>query len=255
MNINSQYFYNLSPYPLIITASEWDQYPEWKKAQLERDNEVLLNRNYTIEDLKNKTITFRYEFNQSKLLVNTPKNWVLPNSRFHIGNDVERIFYQLGESKSLFQFINETNNNKPTYKAFESKDLNKFLGYTINMDITLVKGSSTKLNTKTWELTTSKGLSLSLPTISESYSEFIHHSTNRSWGEWSSIYYQNIYFPMMLELGYANYDKYETYNKQFDTANNPGWDFIRVTVSYNKPTPYKPDQQLISDLSKKYLNL
>jgi len=26
----------------------------------------------------------------------------------------------------------------------------------------------------------------------------------------------------MLELGYANYDKYETYNKEFDTANNPG---------------------------------
>jgi hypothetical protein len=233
--INKITFYNLAP--LIISASEWEQLAQWQKDQLEHDNNnVRLNHNFRIEssDIKNKTIVFINEFKKPTLLAHTPNNWILPNTKFDIHSDVYNIIHKVGGSLALFKFINKTNGYKPAYKWFEKNIFTKFENYTISMVITLVKSSSTEFSAKTFDVKTEVGQTLSLPIISEDYSHYIWHKTNRDAGTNSANYWQSIYFPMMLQLGYANYDKYEANNKKFDQANNPGWDHIIVKVTYTK---------------------
>ena len=223
--INSFVFNDLFPYPLEITGSDWSKLPEWQRVQIIHDNNnVQLNHNFRLEgeDLKNKIILFNLAFKKSTLLSHTPSTRVLPNSRFEIHSDVYNIIHNLGGSLTLFKFINKTNKNSPTYKSFEQRVLTKFENYIINMEITLVKSSKTFFTPKTFDVKTEEFQTLSLPIISEDYSHYIWHKSNRECGTNSAYYWQNIYFPMMLELGYANYDKYEAYNKKFDQENNPG---------------------------------
>jgi hypothetical protein len=147
--MKSIFFYNLSPYPLGFTSSEWNNLPKWQKVQLEHDNNnVKLNQYFTTleEDLENKSITFRYYFKQSNLLPNTPKSWILPKSRFNIHFDLFWIINSIGKSITLFKFINETNKNKPSHKAFNKSDLTKFTKYEISMDISLLN-----LKPKSWK--------------------------------------------------------------------------------------------------------
>jgi hypothetical protein len=237
--INKISFLNLLPYPLTITASDFSKLPVWKKLQLEHDNlNVSLKPNFRVEkeDLENKTIQYRFEFNNSSLLVHTPKDWDLPNSKFNIYHDVYRIIHSIGGCYSLFKFINKTNKYKPTYKAFEKLTISKFENYTIGMTITLVKTNKTEFSPKTFDVKTEQSQILNLPTIFEDYSHYIWYKTNNDSGTNTANYWQNIYFPLMLKLGYANYDKYQANNKKFDQANNPGWDYLTVNVTYNTPS-------------------
>jgi hypothetical protein len=121
------------------------------------------------------------------------------------------------------------------------------------MDVSLVKTSKTEFNSKTFDLKTEEGQVFKLPPIFVDYSQYILNKTNRNSGTNSSYFYQNIYFPMMLELGYGNYDKYTVYNNKFDQENNPGWNYITVKVSYIKDP--KIDPKLVRELSIKHLNL
>jgi hypothetical protein len=100
------------------------------------------------------------------------------------------------------------------------------------MDITLVKPSKTLKNNETNEVIIQEGQTLSIPTISVDYSDYILHLSNKESGTHYSDYYQNIYFPMMIGLGYASLDQYEDYSDQFDLKNNPGWKYLTVKINY-----------------------
>ncbi len=99
--INKISFLNLSPYPLVISASDWNKLPVWQKLQLEHESlNVSLKPNYRVEkeDIKNKSLLYRFEFNKPTLLVHTPNDWILANSKFDIYHDVYWIIHSIGGS-------------------------------------------------------------------------------------------------------------------------------------------------------------
>jgi hypothetical protein len=64
------------------------------------------------------------------------------------------------------------------------------------------------------------GTKLILPTISESYSSFIISDYLKGISTNSATNYQEIYFPLMLEMGFADEQKYEVHNNKFDETHN-----------------------------------
>jgi hypothetical protein len=88
------------------------------------------------------------------------------------------------------------------------------------MQITLVKNGSSQNESTTLNNLGEKDITLVLPTITDLYSTFIKRDYFKELGTNSASYFQEIYFPLMLEMGFADEKKYEVHNKKFDETYN-----------------------------------
>jgi hypothetical protein len=79
------------------------------------------------------------------------------------------------------------------------------------MQIILFKNDSESNETSI--KTESKKIIAKLPTIEQCYSRYISHNPDD--GGNSADYYQNIYFPLMTSMGFADSIKYEVYEDKF----------------------------------------
>jgi len=63
-------------------------------------------------------------------------------------------------------------------------------------------------------------IKLSLPTITEDYSSYIIYNYFKGLSSNSADFHQKIYFPLMLEMGFADYPKYEVYENKYYEQHN-----------------------------------
>jgi len=220
-----------------ISTTEWGRFPFWKKEQLKQDRKIGLKSYYTIIPLPVESellnLIFRFDFTKPLLLPNTPVDWKLPSPyKFDTHFDIAKIIYTIGKSYPLFKFINKE--AKLRYNDFKYKNWTAFNKITIQMQITLVKKESSSNESTTLNNLGEKEITLVLPTISESYSTFIKRDYFKELGTNSASYFQDIYFPLMLEMGFADETKYEVHNKKFDETYNHDWDYLTVAVTYTK---------------------
>jgi hypothetical protein len=162
-------------------------------------------------------LIYRFDFTKPLLLVNTPAEWLLPEPyKFDINLDTDNIIKTVGKSYPLFKFVNTIVEPKIHFNEFKNKSCKDVHNIIIKIQITLFKNETVSTDLTPLE----KEIKLSLPTIAESYSNIMSLSSNIENSTNSALFYQYIYFPMMLEMGFADEQKYEVDTKAFDAKHN-----------------------------------
>lgn len=225
-----------------VSSKEWSRFPSWKKDQLKQDRKIGLNRYYKIISLVPNSMSelvYRFDFTKPFLLPNTPLDWQLPEPyKFDIKYDIKNLIYKVGESSPLFKFVNTE--AQLSYKDYWYNNITKFSNIKIQMQITLFKNLIETTSPQTEESTsfvpvesTNKELKLILPTIEERYSHYIFHKKYPDSEENSATYYQDIYFPLMEKMGFADSTTNEVFEDKFNDQYDHTWDYLTITVKYN----------------------